>query len=123
MQPFLIPAVLHEISGQPVEQLRVGRRLAVEAKVARRVHDTLPKVVLPDAVDEDPRGQRVLSIGQVTGLGDAAAGGRAGGLVHRQCRGLSGLRQDGEFARAVWVAPEKHRAHRHDVRLLGGHAY
>ena len=125
----MIPAVLHEISGQPVEQLRVGGRFAVEAKVARRVHDALPKVVLPDAVDEHSGGQRVLSAGQVAGVGDAAAGGRAGGLVHRQYRGLSGLRQDGEFARlhlfarAVRVTPEKHRTHRHDVRLLGGHAH
>ena len=129
MQPFLIPAVLHEISGQPVEQLRVGGGFAVEAEVARRVHDALPKVVLPDAVDEHPGGQWVLSVGQVGGVSDAAAGGRSGGLVYRQCRGLAGLRQDGEFAwlnlfaRAVRVAPEMHRAHRHDVRLFGGHAH
>ena len=86
-------------------------------------------MVLPDSVDEHPGGQWVLSIGQVGGVSDAAAGGRSGGLVYRQCRGLACLRQDGEFARfhlfarVVRVAPEMHRAHRHDVRLFGGHAH
>ena len=104
MQPFLIPAVLHKIGGQPIEQIGVGGRFAIEAKVARGVHDAASEMVLPNTVDEHSCGQRMLPIGQVSGVGDATAGGGTGGFVQRQRWDASCLGEDAEFARLNFIA-------------------
>ena len=54
------PAGLHELDGEPVEQLRVGRRLALVAEVLERAHEAAAEEGLPLAVDRDARGERVL---------------------------------------------------------------
>ena len=77
MQPFLIPAVLDEIGGKPIEQIGVSGLFSIEAKVAWAAHDAASKMMLPNTVDKHPCGQGMLSIGQVSGVGDTTAGGRA----------------------------------------------
>src|SRR6185436_161785 len=52
-----------ELGGEPVEQLRVGRPHAVEAKITRRRHESGAEMILPHAVDDAAPRQRVLRIG------------------------------------------------------------
>jgi hypothetical protein len=44
MQVLEAPAVLHEVDGQPVEQLGVGRPLASGAEIVGRADETLAEV-------------------------------------------------------------------------------
>ena len=44
--------------GQPVEQLGMRRGLALLAEIAGRGDDSAAEVMLPEAVDDHPRGQR-----------------------------------------------------------------
>jgi hypothetical protein len=70
------PAALDEAAGQPVEQLRMGGRLSQAPEIARRAHEALPEMVLPEAVDQDARRERMLGGGQpARELQPAAAGG------------------------------------------------
>src|SRR6185295_9652629 len=45
--------------GQPIEQLRVARRLAHFAKVTRGSDQATTEVPLPDSIDHDPSRQRM----------------------------------------------------------------
>ena len=74
------PAVIHEFGGEEIEQLRVRGPGAVEAEVARRVHEAGPEMVMPEAVDDDAGGQRMFLGGDPAGEGFAALGlGGVGG--------------------------------------------
>jgi len=53
-------AVVDEPLRQVFEQLRVGRPLAVDAEVARRVDDAGAEMPFPDAVDDDANRDRFL---------------------------------------------------------------
>ena len=64
MQVLETPAVLDEVSGQPIQKLRVGWRIAFHAKFARRTNDAFAEVMMPNAVDHHPGGQGILGIGQ-----------------------------------------------------------
>ena len=57
------PAALDEAARQPVEKLGMGGFTADRAEVARRVDDAAAEVPVPDAVDDDSRGERVLGVG------------------------------------------------------------
>src|SRR5215510_9421435 len=54
------PATLHEFGRHPVEQLGMARTISRGAEIAGRLHDALPEMVLPDAIDGHARGQRVV---------------------------------------------------------------
>ena len=58
-QLFDVPAGLAEFHGQPVEQLRVRRRLALRSEIFRRLHQAGSENLLPEAIDRDARGQRI----------------------------------------------------------------
>jgi hypothetical protein len=60
MHRFHAPAARDELGGQPVEQFGVRRRFAHLAEVARRAHDALAEVMLPDAVHHHPRREGVI---------------------------------------------------------------
>jgi hypothetical protein len=64
---FERPAVTHQLNRQPVEQLRMRRRLALHAEVVERGDDAGPKDRRPLPIHRHPRGERVL-------LGDDPAG-------------------------------------------------
>ena len=55
-----VPAALLELDREPVEQLRVRRPLALGAKVVEHLAQALAEVELPEAVDEDAGGERVV---------------------------------------------------------------
>ena len=63
MQPLQRPAVLLEARGEVIEKLGMRRLLSLRPEIARRVHQSAAKMLLPDAIHEDPRRQR-------TGIGD-----------------------------------------------------
>src|SRR5262245_18850197 len=57
---FHRPAVLNELAGEPVEQLRMRRGIDARAKIVGGADQTPAEVVLPQPVDQDARRQRVL---------------------------------------------------------------
>ena len=63
--------------GQPVEQLGVRGRAAVEAEVAGRLDQARSEVCLPEPVDHDPREERVLRAGNPRRQPPRAAAPRA----------------------------------------------
>ena len=76
MQRLEPPAVRDIPRGQPVEQLRVRGRAAVEAEIAGRGDDPLAEVVVPEAVDHDPRRQGVRRIANPPCQGDSPIASR-----------------------------------------------
>jgi len=56
VEAFETPAVVHEVGCEPVEEVRVGGRVAEAAEVAGGGGEALTEVLLPDAVDEDACG-------------------------------------------------------------------
>ena len=54
VQPLELPAVLDQVGGEPVEQLRVRRPLALGAEIVGRGDNAPAEMVLPEAVDDDP---------------------------------------------------------------------
>jgi hypothetical protein len=58
MQPLQRPAVLHEATGEIVEQFGMRRRFAEIAELARRIDQTATEVMLPHAIHDHARGQR-----------------------------------------------------------------
>ena len=71
MQALDLPAVFHEVGGQPVEQFRVRGLGAFDTKVVRVAGDGLAKMLLPDAVDDGAGGQRVVRVRDPLGEGQA----------------------------------------------------
>ena len=57
----------HELRSQPVEQLGVRWGIALEAKVVWGANETLPEVMLPNAVDQHPGRERVFRVGDPAG--------------------------------------------------------
>jgi hypothetical protein len=66
---------------QPVEQFGVAGPFAQDAEVAASGHQPAAEVVLPDTVDHDPRGQRVVARGDRTGELEPAAAARKRCLI------------------------------------------
>ena len=54
------PALTHEFGGQPVEQLRMRRRLARGPEVIGRADQTDAEKLAPDVIDRDTAGERML---------------------------------------------------------------
>ena len=67
MQALDRPAAGDEFRRQPVEQLGVAGRLASDAEVGRRRHDSPAEMVLPDPVGHHPGRQRVIRMRQPIG--------------------------------------------------------
>src|SRR5215469_18894390 len=74
MQPFQAPTILDKAGGEPIEQLGMGRWSTLRSEIIRSTHEALAKVVLPDAVDDDTRGQRMIGHGEPLRKGKAPAG-------------------------------------------------
>ena len=64
MEAFQLPAVLHEIRRQPVEQGRMRRGLAQHAEVARGPDEAAAEVMQPEPVHQHPGGEGMLSTGE-----------------------------------------------------------
>src|SRR5947209_14661143 len=81
MQSLDGPTRFHKVMCQVIKQLGMGRRLTELAEVSRRAHDAFAKMLLPDAVYHDSRGQRILRIGDPLSQLQAAAALCDGSLV------------------------------------------
>ena len=56
------PTVVHELHRQPIEQLRMSRRLALHAKILNRFHDAVTENLGPPAIHRDTRHERIASV-------------------------------------------------------------
>ena len=81
------PPALHELPGQPVDQVLMSRPAAIGAKIAGGGHQSVAEVVLPDAVDHHPGRQGVFPTGNPLGQQLTAAAHQA---VHVDRVGVSG---------------------------------
>src|SRR6185295_13001212 len=71
--------VVDEPIGEPVQEFRVSGCGTHEAEVAGGADEADAEVLLPDAVDDDARGQWVIRAGEPLGEAETATGGlRAG---------------------------------------------
>ena len=61
MELLEAPAAIHELDRHPVEQLLIRGLLSHLPEVVERRDDAAPHVVVPDAVDDDTRRQRVVA--------------------------------------------------------------
>ena len=77
-------SIVAEPAGEPVEELGVARLAPHEAEVVGRVDEAAAEVPLPDAVDEDARGERVLASREPGGqIAPAAPRSRIGQEIGR----------------------------------------
>ncbi len=58
------PAAADQLVGEPVKQFRMAGPRALRAEIVLRLHQSDSEMVLPQAVDQYPAGQRVLAVGQ-----------------------------------------------------------
>ena len=70
------PATVQEFGGEPVEQLGMGRPLAIAAKVVRAGHDRAAEVTSPDMIDRHTCRKRVVASGDPVGRRAGSAGFR-----------------------------------------------
>ena len=91
VQGLETPTAVHELAGQPVQQLGMGWPRSGASEVAGRAHQPHAEVMLPDAVHHDPGGQRMVGLGQPLGQREAPPGGFGApiGLFHPVGRQLS----------------------------------
>ena len=69
MQMLHGPAMVHELGGQPVEQLWMRWRGALAAEVENRGHQRPTEMPGPDVIDENARGERIPPVGDPVGQG------------------------------------------------------
>ena len=84
VKSFEFPTVLDEGGGQPIQELRMGRVFAQETEVVGTSNQALAEVFLPNTVDDDSRGKRVVRGNDPIGQSQSSAGGAVlGGLDFR----------------------------------------
>src|SRR5437667_11172346 len=71
-------AVLYEVTGQPIEQLRMGRPLPHLAEVVWRADDSVAEMVFPNAIDHYARSERVGGTGDPAGQRQPSSRSRIG---------------------------------------------
>ena len=62
VQRFQPPSASQELGCQPIEQLRVSGRIGQKAKIIRRPDNCLTKMMLPNAIHQHPRCQRIARV-------------------------------------------------------------
>ncbi len=58
-QPFDVPSRIHEILSEPIEELGMGREVALGAEIFTRTHDAVSEEHLPESVNDDASGERI----------------------------------------------------------------
>src|SRR5205823_2924245 len=104
------PTVADKLAGQPIEQLGVSRRRTGFSEVAQRRDDPCSKVVLPEPIDDDARGERVIGCSQPARKREPSArlARTWPGWFH--CKGRLAIRQHAGYTRAhqrtriQWIA-------------------
>ena len=74
MKGFDTPILLHELGREPIQQFGVRGTLTLEAEVARVRGNALVKMMLPDSVHENARGERIPGIREQTRQGGTSTG-------------------------------------------------
>ena len=108
MQAFDLPSVLHEVPRQPVEQFGMRGLPTLEPEVARRIDDPAAKVVMPDAVNHNPRGQWVYRAGDPAGQLQPPLGARFRGQLGRQDFNCGNCSRRYQLAARAHVAALQH---------------
>ena len=54
------PAIFNKLNCEPIEQLRMRRRLALQTKIIRRSDNPPPKMLLPKSIHNHSRRQRMI---------------------------------------------------------------
>ncbi len=76
---FDVPTVIHEVDGEPVEQIGMAGELALGAEVGGRGDEAGTEEALPEAIHFDAGWERVLAhrnpVGEAETVGCAPAGG------------------------------------------------
>ena len=81
MQTLLVPTVAHEVVCQPIQEFWMRRRCSEKAEIARCLYQAASDVVEPDSIDENTSREWVCVVGQLFGVGAAAARRRACRIV------------------------------------------
>ena len=104
------PAAFHKFRRKPVEQFRMRRLVAPESEIARRSDEALAEMVMPEAIHEDARRERIVAMGDPLGQRTATLAFRRGGVAKFSSRmfGPSKARRE-DFLRLVFgIAPLLH---------------
>src|SRR5439155_17479885 len=62
MQPFDTPSVLDEVRSEPIEQFRMSWGSSLRSEIVGSAYDSVTEMILPDAVHEYPRGERMIGL-------------------------------------------------------------
>src|SRR5260221_12145421 len=126
MHPLQAPAVLDEADGQPVEQLGMSRPRALRAEVIGSRDNTSSKMILPNAIDDHARRQRIVRPGQPARERKTAARMRRASRLIGNAKGtlwiVENVRNTGldGFARILVVAAHEHARNRVGRYIPGG---
>ena len=116
------PAAVHEFDGQPIEQLRMGRRLALDAEILDRADDAAAEQLGPQAIDVNPCRQGVVAVDQPAGQNQAgsspraAARGSSFGAARSACRAEPPRRGSGSRRGRTRLVLSRRRQFPHDQR-------
>ncbi len=110
-QVLHVPAALHELDRQPVEQVRMAGPGTLVAQVVEYLREAAAKIQVPQPVDEDPGGQRIVRLDQPLRQVHAICPPR---LFNRAQEGGDG----GLHLRPRIVHPVAAREHPHRARRL-----
>src|SRR6266511_356892 len=90
------PAAFNEFGSQPVEQFRMSRRHPGLAEIVRRRHETPAEMMLPEAIDDNACGQRVVAAGDPVGEHSATSGRLRAARGEFRCRLLVAGTEDAD---------------------------
>src|SRR4051794_20456409 len=105
------PFALGQLASEPIEKLGMRRVIAHRAKVVAGCDDSNAEVMLPESIDDDAGGERMIGPGQPAGeRGAAAADGRLSAILAVDLVGAEKLGKAGSdgFFRLAIVAGVKH---------------
>src|ERR1044071_446106 len=74
MERFQLPAPRFKFAGEKIEQFRMTRFSARDAKVIGGAHQADTEMMLPDAIDHEPGNDRVVRGGEPVGKREASSG-------------------------------------------------
>src|ERR1044072_4967249 len=74
MERFKFPPACFKFAGEKIEQFRMTRFSARDAKVIGGAHQADTEMMLPDAIDHEPGNDRVVRGGEPVGKREASSG-------------------------------------------------
>src|SRR5207248_1591786 len=74
---FEAPVLCHQLASEPIEQLRVVGRSSLRAEIIFGFDNAAPEIFLPEAVDDDTRGEGIFGMSNPVGEIKASQHARA----------------------------------------------